>query len=111
MDTNAVVSLNRSFLSQINAAYPDHPNLVIENVSQRLGVDEWQAKGKPHEWEMVEEKDVHGRCFRVYVDYGHGKIALTEEGKLVRHGKDFLSTDDVVVLEKEYYGVRKYIWS
>jgi hypothetical protein len=111
MDTNPVVPITKNFLTHINAAYPDHPNRVIQNPSERLGVDEWQKAGRPHEWENVETKDVCGKTYRVWLDYGHGKIALTKEGVLIKHGKDFLSDEDVVVLEKEYYGTKKYIWS
>lgn len=78
-------------------------------------VDTWNKKGRPFLWVKVEEKD----NFAVYVDYAYGGLMLKYKGKEIGRGKDniqFITENisaldkDVVVLDKDYYNVKKYLW-
>jgi hypothetical protein len=102
----------RNFQGQIQAVYTDKSHRILQNISEKSDLEAWDKAGRPHEWECVEIVEHSDRKkYRVWVDYAYGKIALTVDGKLVQYGKDFLSHEgSVIVLEKEFYGVKKYLW-
>lgn len=84
-------------------------NAVYEKNEIVLSADEtdvWVSKGRPCQWVLVETDDVYS----VYEDVAYGRMALFINDSLVSHGMHMCSTQDIVVLHKEYFGVSKYIW-
>lgn len=60
-----------------------------------------------HDWIIVEESFVDSLV--VWFDKGYGLLALTDGAK-VESGNLSIVTSDVVILDKNYYGTKKYIW-
>ncbi|QHJ81220.1 MAG: hypothetical protein [Bacteriophage sp.] len=94
-------------LEQLKAV-PIFNNSVVYS---HLPVGEWTDAGRPHEWNIVEEKE----DFFVYYDRGYGYLALFHYDSLIAWGKDQIINiegyPDVMVLEKHTYGVSDYLWA
>lgn len=73
----------------------------------RLSLEEWEAQGKPKMWETVESKGE----YEVQIDSGYGYMRLMKFGLEVEEAYNgIIVHDNVVVLDKDLYGVTKYIW-
>lgn len=58
-----------------------------------------------HDWKIVERE----MNLIVWFDEGYGLLALTD-GIKVESGNLSIVTDEVIILDKNYYGTKKYIW-
>jgi len=67
---------------------------------------DWEEAGRPHCWVHVEKEGEYS----VEVDMPYGAIRLLKNGREVRRGKWGIFMKKIVVLDKDYYGVHKYIW-
>lgn len=74
--------------------------------NSRFGDETSQPWANTHDWVVAEVSDE----FVVWLDNGYGIIALTKGDKLVDYGNYICRCDDVVVLDRDCYGVSKYIW-
>jgi hypothetical protein len=83
----------------------DLPHRLVTEPCEDLAL--WNKNGKPFEWQLVESDGDH----HVYVDTGYGWMALFNGETLVDITLSHVMTsNDVVVLHRGYYGVTKYIW-
>ena len=75
-------------------------------VQDRLPQEEWESLGEPHCWIKVDEV----RKFSCYIDCAYGRIALFKNNKLLDTGKFSARHEDAVALDKDYYGLKHYIY-
>lgn len=66
------------------------------------GIKTWK---NTHDWKIVERE----MNLIVWFDESYGLLALTD-GVKVESGNLSIVTNDVVILDKNYYGTKKYIW-
>lgn len=84
-------------------------HLFYDNFDNRLKLDEWKLNDYPRPWVKVEE-DEH---IIVYVDCGYGSLGLAKKNnpkEIILEGKYSIIMDNIVILDKDYYGTSKYIW-
>lgn len=72
----------------------------------QLEQDEWQAKGHPYCWVLVE---IH-KAFSCFIDVSYGHIALFENDEFLGVGKYSALYDKAVAMDKDYYGLSHYIF-
>jgi hypothetical protein len=89
-------------LQQLKDIYTD-TNHIFETI---LTNEEWLSQNKPHIWWRVE---IDGDLM-VLSDSSYGRIALFNGEKLIESSKTLIVTDNVVIIDKNYYPVLKYIW-
>lgn len=86
------------------------PVVFIDSIDHILNIEEWLQEGKPHEWLMVEESN----GYQAWIDFGHGIVALTKGDEFVGSGKyqvvGVIDHEHVVLLDKEYYGNKNYLF-
>lgn len=74
--------------------------------------ERWESEGKPHIWITAETQG----GYEVQVNTAYGGIRLLLNDEIVAVGDTmatYINSDnsiEVVVLDKEYYGVSKYLW-
>jgi hypothetical protein len=68
--------------------------------------DYWIKEGKPRTWAIVEEY----QNYKVLEDSSYGLIALFDSEELVDIHTQFITYINIVVLDKHYYNLSKYIW-
>lgn len=76
--------------------------------------ERWENEGRPHIWITAETQD----GYEVQVDKAYGGVRLLIGNEIVAVGNTMLTyshTDattkvEIVVLDKEYYCVSKYLW-
>lgn len=59
-----------------------------------------------HCWNVVEEKN----DYTALVDSGHGHVALFKQEELLGVGRFNVEAEFCVLLDKDYYGITKYLW-
>ena len=101
------------FLETIAVALTGTPHFMASDFAAVRGTDEysaeWLTKGKPHVWLLDEEARLMTEDeprFKVFIDVGHGNIALYDKQQdVVSTGKWMASLQDgnVVAFDKEYY--------
>lgn len=93
-------------LQQLRKKLSDYPHverIIPEDVNE---IDLWEQQGRPYSWVTAEKKN----GYEVLEDYGHGWLAVFKNEKLLGVGKDKIALKNVVVLDKRYYGIKKYLW-
>jgi hypothetical protein len=91
--------------------------LVFDSIEKcrEKGIDEseaWEKAGRPILWCTVEKEYDYGE-FVAQVDIGYGAVRLIKDGKEIARGKHAAISGNnarVIVLDKEYFGLEKYIW-
>ncbi len=68
---------------------------------------EWKAMGKPIMW-VCEETDGE---YEVQFDVGYGGMRLLHSGKEVIRGRNHIYWNGVLVMDKNIYGLPKYLWT
>jgi hypothetical protein len=89
-------------LQQLKNIYYDTEH-IFETI---LTTQEWILQNKPHIWWCVEINE----NLMVLSDSAYGRIALFDGDKLIGSSKASIVTDTVIVMDKNYYPVLKYIW-
>lgn len=89
-------------LQQLKDLYYDTEHIFEKQLTE----EEWVNQNKPHIWWRVEVNE----NLMVLTDCGYGRIALFDGDKLIESSKASIITDTVVVMDKNYYPVTKYIW-
>ena len=83
--------------------YPEFPVLI----NCEMEADEWIAAGRPAIVNELERKNGYVAA----VESSYGKILLfSKTGELLATGSHEAVSDKVVVLDKYYHGVQKYLW-
>ena len=101
--------IDNSFLTAVKAAYrgsSPYPHTFRQFTRDTAA---WERAGKPHCWIRVESK----QGVDVFIDTGWGHLAAYYSDKVVgwsAEAKQVISTSMFVVLDREYFGVHKYIW-
>lgn len=105
---------------------PERKRLFFESVEEcdkqfprNDDLKEWEEAGCPELWVRVEDKDtfvkgIYQHDYVVYADFGYGNLMLKHKGKEVSIGKHSIQGvpghEDVIVLDRDYYGVKKFLW-
>lgn len=91
-------------LKALRAALPDHSH---RNRQTPLTVAAWVQLGSPYAWEFVGVL----KSYTAFKDSGYSAIALFDKDELLgaTHGTE-ITTPKVILLDKEYYGLPKYLW-
>lgn len=71
----------------------------------------WEQAGRPRIFIPVEQED----GYTVVIDYGYSYMVLFKGNKICGTGKNEIipygeSIHNIIVLDKEYYNINKYIW-
>lgn len=91
-------------LKALRAALPDHPH---RNRQTPLTVAAWEQLGRPYVWEFVGVL----KSYTAFKDNGYGVMALFGKDELLGTTRGvILTTPKVVLLDKEYYNLPKYLW-
>lgn len=93
-------------LPTLNDGINGSPNYTHIYKKSGMKYEEWLKEGGPHVWEIVEEKDQ----YQVWYDTAYGKMAIFKGDTIIGAGKHEIVTDDIVAVDKEYYGTTKYIF-
>jgi len=94
--------MNNVKLNQLKKIYSKHDHLFEKQIS----VEEWEKLNKPCIWWTVE---IDGE-YNVLLDIAHDRIALFKNDEYIDSSKVAIISDNIVVLDKNYYPVKKYIW-
>ncbi len=71
----------------------------------------WINEGRPNVWVKVEEFSSNDSVYEVEVNVAFGGMRLLENNVVVISGLgNTIAFADIVVLNKEYYGLSKYVW-
>lgn len=97
--------MHDSIIRQLEQRFNGHI-AAHQIVVKRLTLDEWKQSANSFAWMLVETNDQH----TVYLDTFYGWLALFNNGVLVGVGKETITSNDCVVLCKDYFGTPKYIW-
>ncbi len=81
----------------------DYGHIISDD---NLELDTWQAQGKPHIWILSEQEN----DYQVYTDVGYGNMCLFKGTELLGYGTTQIITNDIVVMDRGYYGTKKYIF-
>lgn len=83
----------------------------IEAARREWPIERWEKEGHPKQWCLVEKNN----AIEVQVDIGYGYIRIVQANtrKVLGQGKYMAHTENYewVVLDRDYYGCPKYIWS
>jgi len=101
MEKNLTVEMLKQLKERVGSKN-DH----INGTNLDFTTDEWEELGKPYHWAIVEEKD----DYKVVVDSAYGHIALFKNDILLDFSPKTIILEDIVVLDRNYYGTDKYIW-
>lgn len=104
---NTIQADHRELLKTISSRFPHRL------AEQLLTLDEWESQDRPHDWQLVESKEITAtrQIVYVYFDTGHGLLATIYEGRILWTKKNCILTHkDYVVLDISYYNIHKYIW-
>jgi hypothetical protein len=107
----AFISDNALVAHALDLVFTSNPNVFREHDSYKDEADRlqfWKDQGEAHVWEVLEQ----ARDYTVLGDYGHGYYALFFKDQLIGWNKESICGipgHDVVVLNKEYYGVSIFI--
>lgn len=98
---------NEEKLKQLMACARSVPHVRGLHVYGKIeDLEEWYKAGRPSTWEEVEKSD----NYTVWVDFGYGALALFDGDNFLEAGKHEIIRGDVVVLDRDYYATKKYIW-
>ena len=102
--------MNEIQLENLNIKVKDRKNIIVtaETRGAQENAEHWEEAGRPYLWLKVEEA-VCG-IFTVYIDLAYGYLLLFKSNEILGKGIDSVITDEVIVLDKDYYGCSKYIW-
>lgn len=84
-------------------------NLFFNSVDEKLSLEDWEKEDYPRQWVRVESND----DYIVYIDYAYCAVGLattSSDKQIFAEGKFEIILDDIVVVDKDYYGTKKYIW-
>lgn len=84
------------------------PKGRVQNRIGRMPLEEWKLASGPSCWEFADQdKDV-----TVLLDWGYGNMAVFIEDRFIAIVRDVYVDPDsrFVVLDKDVYGLTKYIW-
>ena len=104
-------------LSSLKANYPTNQGEGIGHVllppNERQNLETWEVLGRPYTWhETGEVVKRNTREFTIWVDSSHGMLALFQGDKVLSVFKRECIglVTGLVVLDRTYYGVDKYMW-
>jgi len=98
---------------EIKAQFPTNNYPVVWD---GMDLDGWVTAGKPYVLQLVEELHTEYNHIYVCLDTGHGLLFAYSafDGWMCAKYMMHIAGEDgtpYVILDKEYYGVFKYIWS
>lgn len=105
-------------IKALRKALPNYPHRSYTRTDSPDAVGaSWASMGKPYLWEHLETKYVRTTSYSAYRDLGYGNIALFKSGLTgttslvgVTDRPILAIKGHPILLDKEYYGVDKYIW-
>ncbi len=74
------------------------------------GLSFWIKDGRPDVWVKVESLLSEDVLYEVEVNVAYGGIRLLQDNDVVSSGKYEAISDTMIALDKEYYGLSKYLW-
>lgn len=92
-------------LDQFVAVHGD-PNAEVHGIPDVYTV--WQREGQPKLWRLMDESVAAG--YQVFLDTSRGEMVLVKNGEIVQGTLSYdgvLATDEVVVVNHEYYGTTR----
>ena len=92
-------------LEQFVAVHGD-PNAEVKDIPDVYTV--WQREGQPKLWQLMDESVATG--YQVFLDTSRGEMVLVKNGEIVQGTLSYdgvLATDEVVVVNHEYYGTTR----
>lgn len=89
----------KNFIKATCAIKAQYPNSRFDPGSE----EPWN---ETHDWVIVEESAEHV----AWLDKGFGLVALTRDSELVGIGARCVTSEAAVLLDRDYFGVPKYIW-
>ena len=102
--------LNNIQLDYLKSEFTSHPHEAIASTGREDEdlITNWTDRGSPHSWVEVEKS---GR-YTVFADVGYGWLVIFKDDSYLGRGmREITGIDaEIVVLDKEYYRVSKYIW-
>ena len=108
-----------TLLAEIKKAMNTGKDVILLAEGTKLSPEKWTSDGCPHTLELVESRLVDGYYYRVFLDTGYGHIILVRGsdtmcriayGKHMAHIDEPDSTGAVIAMDKDYYGLHKYLW-
>ena len=87
----------------------------IEQQRKEWPQKRWEDEGRPRMWCKVEEiTKMAGKTYKAEVDTAYGAVRISLNDEVIGMGKWAVTTnkkdEPVVLLDRDYYGVEKYIW-
>jgi len=82
----------------------------VEEGKKAWPQERWENEGMPHVFCKVESSE---DGYEVQLDGAYGSLRLLYKGEAIAVGRNMISGiigHEIVVLDREYYGVSKYIW-
>ena len=91
---------------QLEEKLPEHAHKNKEE--NAMSQDEWIAASRPFIWSLIETKEKYS----LYADEAYGLLALFSNGMLIKATtSNIFGHENILVLDKHYYGLNKYLWS
>lgn len=97
--------MNENQLTALKLSLPAYPH-IKDVPAASLSVETWSNSGKPYVWCKVEEKG----DYVAFRDSGYGQMAVFKGDCLLGWGRESIVTDEVVMLDKDYYSAAKWLW-
>jgi len=95
--------ISKLWRSRIDSRFLDrYHHLPDLNYSQ----EEWEDAGEPHTWKIAE---IEGE-YTVIIDTSYWYMILFKNDEIIGSGEHEIISDNIVVLDKSYWEVFKYIW-
>jgi len=90
---------NEKWLNELKRIFPDHDHVFVDN---QLKLDEWKKQNSPYTWILEIEHD----NIQIYDDVGYGHLLMIIDGKIINHGRNFVSSigSDYIAMTEYYTG-------
>lgn len=99
-------SVRNYFEIRSNGFYKDQHIFVSSKEELKTRKETWKLDGEPHVW-MLEENNF---VYEVWKDVAYNQIILLKNGNAVNHGVNIITFGNVIVVDKNYFDVSKYLW-
>ena len=97
--------MEKTVLEQLKKLREDHDHCWSNG--DLMEMEDWKNIGSPYCWVTAEEND----SVIVLIDIAYGYMAVLKEGVLLKCSRSKeIVLEDLVILDKEYYNTKKYIW-
>jgi hypothetical protein len=96
-----------SHLAQLKFAMTMREHVYLP---KQTDVMEWVKMERPCVWQIAESVNHGGKVYEAWLDSAYGYFALFKEGKLLGLSRETIVTEDAILLYREYYSAKKYLW-